>query len=628
MGKQASKPTSSEVDAYVFIKENLKLLGWDTRNPARNPAGQVYTQNECFACVPIKAALGLDKPENIVKVTETVYWVIEAKRTQKQLAQAVREAEDYAKSINAAGQVHALFVSGVAGNETDGYLIRTKFLHDGKFEAITFNGKDVSSLISPEVTRSVLATGHHIKDVPVDEKLFLSKAERINQILHLGAINKDYRARVMAALLLALVDETPPNVDAKPIVLIKDINARAEEVLRSQSKEEFYEYVKLSLPAAKDNHIKFKAAIVQTIQELQNLNIRSAMNSGTDVLGKFYEVFLKYGNGAKEIGIVLTPRHITQFAVDALNVTERDVIFDPCCGTGGFLIAAFDYVKRNANAAQIDRFKQNNLFGVDQESAVVSLAIVNMIFRGDGKNNIIEGNSFRQNLIRKSRNGALSARYASSAPTGDQAVVSRVLMNPPFALKTSDEKEFRFVDHALKQMEDGGLLFSVLPYSALVKSGEYQEWRKNLLTGNTLLSVVTFPPDLFYPVSVHTVGIFIRKGVPHPKSQNVLWLRAINDGLAKSKGKRLPDRAAGNDYPRLTPLLKAFIQNPEHPIRNTLQLQKACPIDFNDPLLELVAENYLDQAPPSDNELTVGMEAVLRDTVSYIVRAGKEHKWA
>src|SRR5207245_5520459 len=134
--------------------------------------------------------------------------------------------------------------------------------------------------------------------------------------------------------------------------------------------------------STEDNHIKFKTALVRTLQELNNLNIRSAMNSGTDVLGKFYEVFLKYGNGAKEIGIVLTPRHITKFAVDVLGITDRDVVYDPTCGTGGFLVAAFDEVKRNHSEVLVNRFKENNLFGVEQEPEVVALAIVNMIFRG------------------------------------------------------------------------------------------------------------------------------------------------------------------------------------------------------------------------------------------------------
>ncbi|MGH2639621.1 MAG: HsdM family class I SAM-dependent methyltransferase, partial [Rhabdochlamydiaceae bacterium] len=329
---------------------------------------------------------------------------------------AVAEAEQYARSINDKGLVKAMFITGVAGNRTDTYITQTKFLVGKQFVPIRFNGKNISSLISPEVARTVLTSGPEINDVPVDEHLFLSKAEKVNQILHLGAINKNDRAKVMAALLLAMVDDTRPNIDAAPTVLIKDINARAEEVLQSHSKAEFFEYVKLGLPAAKDNHIKFKKALVETMQELENLNIRSAMNSGTDVLGKFYEVFLKYGNGAKEIGIVLTPRQITQFAVEALSITDNDIIYDPCCGTAGFLIAAFDHVKKGRSTAQINRFKRNNLFGVDQESAVVSLAIVNMIFRGDGKNNIIEANSFAKNLIRRATATGVTARYRPTPP--------------------------------------------------------------------------------------------------------------------------------------------------------------------------------------------------------------------
>ena len=88
------------------------------------------------------------------------------------------------------------------------------------------------------------------------------------------------------------------------------------------------------------------------------------MNSSTDVLGQFYEVFLKYGNGAKEIGIVLTPRHITRFAVDAIGISPNDIVLDPACGTGGFLVAAYDHIRRTATLPQVDRFKVNNLFGL------------------------------------------------------------------------------------------------------------------------------------------------------------------------------------------------------------------------------------------------------------------------
>ena len=78
--------------------------------------------------------------------------------------------------------------------------------------------------------------------------------------------------------------------------------------------------------------------------------------------------------------------------------------------------------------------------------------------------------------------------------------------------------------------------------------------------------------------------------------------------LAKLKGKRLLSLKADNDFPKVTPLLRAFVLNPAHPVRGVLKFQKASPIDFADPLLELVPENYLDEAPPTAVELADGIE--------------------
>jgi type I restriction-modification system DNA methylase subunit len=624
MARSDNKPRATEVDAYIFIKSTLRDLGWDVRNPQRCATGQVYTQNECLEHPHIKERLGSDRPENVVKISETEFWVIEAKKDQRELTRALQEAEDYARSINRSKVIRAVLVSGVAGNESSGYLCQTRVSKGNRFHAVTFNGKDASSLLSPDVVKRVMTEGPAIADVPIDEQRFLSKAEKINEHLHLGAINKNYRARVMAALLLSLIEDTPPDVNAAPSALIRDINARAERVLKMQGKKEFLQYIEIALPPTEDNHVKFKNALVKTIQELNLLNIRSAMNSGTDVLGKFYEVFLKYGNGAKEIGIVLTPRHITKFAVEAMGVTHQDVVYDPTCGTGGFLVAAFDYVKQSSNQTQLERFKENNLYGVEQEAEVVALAIVNMIFRGDGKTNIVEGNCFQKNIVKTEEQQR--PKYSVKSPQEKELAVTKVLMNPPFALKTSDEKEFKFIEQALKQMQDGGLLFSVLPYPAMVKPGQYRHWREHsLLKKNTLLSVVTFPPDLFYPIGVHSVGIFVRKGIPHPKQQNVLWLRALNDGLLKRKGKRLPNTRAANDYDAARDNVKAFLLNPRHSLPNVNRFQKASPISFEDPLLELVPENYLDEAPPTEREIEVGIERVIRDTISFFVSEGWRH---
>jgi len=74
-------PRASEFASYVFIKNDLGSLGWNTRNPSRNPNGQLYTQQECLDNVEIAAGLGRQKPEYVIKVKEDTFWVVEAKNT-------------------------------------------------------------------------------------------------------------------------------------------------------------------------------------------------------------------------------------------------------------------------------------------------------------------------------------------------------------------------------------------------------------------------------------------------------------------------------------------------------------------------------------------------------------------
>lgn len=620
MARTRTSP-DTEVDAYIFIKENLSALGWDTRNPERAPGGQVWTQNECLGNPEIKRLFGLKRPENIVKVTEKVLWVIEAKRSQNELQAALTDARGRARVLNQSKRFQVRFISGVAGNSIDGFIMRSQFLLAGNFKTITWNGVEVTGLLSPDDLAQVLRQDNpRVENPAINEKLFQSRATAINEILHLGAVNPHQRAGVMAALLLSMLSDTGPNVEERsPSVLIGDINSRVQTVLKKQCKSEFYDYIRIALPATADNHVKFRQALIDTIQELNNLNIKSAMNSGADWLGAFYEVFLKYASWAQDLGIVLTPRHLTRWAAEVMDIRANDIVYDPTCGTGGFLVAAFDQVKRGSNKQQIARFKKNCLFGVEQESGVAALAVVNMIFRGDGKNNIKEGNCFAQFLASCVRNGSSTARYVTTQ-SSDPPII-KVMMNPPFALKSGAEKEYKFVDQALAQMQDGGILFSVLPYPAMCKPKGYDIWRKQvLLPHHTLLSVVSLPIDVFYPIGVTTVGVFIKKGIPHPAGQKVLWIRAPGDGLLKSKGKRLPSPKATDELSKSAALLKAFLRNPQHPITNVQQFHKACAVDRDDTQLELVPEVYLDQARPTPQKLFNILEDDLRNLLAYLIK--------
>src|SRR3989344_3146240 len=386
---------NSEFRAYPFILKSLEDLGWDIRNPLKHADGQVFTQNEALHDKTLKPLLGGGKPENLVKVSEGAYWVIEAKAEHKELATAVREAQqDYADKINTSARVQCPFATGVAGHEDTTFLVETYFFNNTEWERVQINSVDTTGFITREQALEILKSNDpNVKDQEISEELFIEKANAINQILHDGAINKRNRARVIASLLLALVKDDYMPISDDPTTLIADINSRVRSLLSSYSKENFAQEIAISLPTSKDNHKKNRRAIVDCIQELRSINIKSAINSGTDLLGQFYEIFLKYANDSKEIGIVLTPRHVTRFAAEVLNVTENDYIYDPACGTGGFLVSAFDRVKKNSPKS-VPGFKKSNIFGMEQDAEVVGLALVNMIFRNDGSSNIYEGNTF------------------------------------------------------------------------------------------------------------------------------------------------------------------------------------------------------------------------------------------
>ena len=117
------KPSDTEVEAYKFILDQLSTHGWNMKNPSRHADGQVWTQNQCLAHPEIKRALGATRPENIVKLSESRLWVIEAKRDRKELEKAVREAAEYTDAILAGGVLDVLFITGVAGNDTANYLL-------------------------------------------------------------------------------------------------------------------------------------------------------------------------------------------------------------------------------------------------------------------------------------------------------------------------------------------------------------------------------------------------------------------------------------------------------------------------------------------------------------------------
>jgi len=622
---QRKTKKNSEFQSYVYIRNELKNKGWNVNNPNRDSKGQLYTQHECLQNKEIASRWGKLHPEYVIKLTEDAFWVIEAKPSLEEIDKAFEEAKGYGKLLNEHKFIRAMIVSGVAGNDIDKYLVKNAFwVEENKdFNSIIYEEKEITSILTPKIAERLLYEKTPIlKEFDIPDDQLLKTADDINKKFHEAGIRKDKRATIIATMLLSLLAKTEPDPNDMPDVFVPEINVRAKEELKRNGKEDFFKYIEIQLPEKQDAKNRFKEALVQAFFTLRKVNIKAAMRTGSDVLGRFYEAFLKYGNGAKDLGIVLTPRHITEFASEVLNVTHKDLLYDPTCGTGGFLVSSFYRVKNNSNQSQLDAFRLYRIFGIDLQSSVSTLAIVNMLFRGDGSAHIINDDCFARGLIATTVNGEPSAKFVSRDIKNGNRVITKVLMNPPFALKKSDEKEFRFIDHALAQMEDGGLLFSVFPCSAMVKSGSYKKWRKAFLQKNTLLSVITFVEDLFYPQSQPPVlGLIIKRGIPHQHDQKVLWIKIRNDGYRKVKGKRLKSLMIPDELESVKALVQSFVMNPNIEIPNIPEFQKAYSIDFYDRDFELIPEAYLDAKPPTPIELEEGMRQIIRNYLAFLIRS-------
>ena len=298
----------SEFRVYPYIEQALGQLGWDTRNPARG--GAVYTQGEFRRHDSLLTqALGKKTPENIIVIPwdgGPRYWIVEAKRTHTQRKKALREAQTYADKVNREDPGSARFATGIAGTPDQSFYVTTTYWDGNKWQEIAINNYETTGFLTPEQCRDIIDSNDaRLALFDDDPDRFLKKANAINRTLHDNEVPVADRASVMAALLLALAQDGNLRIHAQPSALMREVNGLIEDLLGQHGKEEFAKVIELRLPATEKNHKRYRKAIVETLQHLREMNIRSAINSGDDALGKFYETFLKYANGAKEMGVVL-----------------------------------------------------------------------------------------------------------------------------------------------------------------------------------------------------------------------------------------------------------------------------------------------------------------------------------
>ncbi|MFK7866159.1 MAG: class I SAM-dependent DNA methyltransferase [Alphaproteobacteria bacterium] len=250
-----------------------------------------------------------------------------------------------------------------------------------------------------------------------------------------------------------------------------------------------------------------------------------------DVVGHFYGEFLKYTGGDKKaLGIVLTPRHITELFCEIANISKKDTVLDICAGTGAFLISAMQAMLKTAMTEEerLD-IKKNRLIGIENNPKMFALAASNMILRGDGKANLHQGSCFDEAITKSIRERSKEENkiYINQPNVG--------LLNPPYAQSKSDAElhELYFVKHMLDQLSIGGIGVAIVPISCVISPGQA---KKDILKNHTLKAVMSMPNELFYPVGTVTCIVVFEAGKPHEETNKKTWFGYWrNDGFVKTK---------------------------------------------------------------------------------------------
>jgi len=260
------------------------------------------------------------------------------------------------------------------------------------------------------------------------------------------------------------------------------------------------------------------------------------IHSSEDYLGRFYGEFMSYSGGdGQNLGIVLTPKHITELFCDLAELKPTDSILDPCCGTAGFLIAGMhDMVQKAENEHQERNIRKNQLHGLELQPYMFTIATTNMILRGDGKSNLEQENFLKFNPALLQEKGCTVG-----------------MINPPYSMGSKsnpDLYEINFTEHLLDSIVEDGKVIVIVPQSSMVgKTKEEKTIKSNILKKHTLEGVITLNKNTFYGVGTNPCIAVFTAGVPHYKDKEVKFINFENDGFEVQKHRGLVETINAKD---------------------------------------------------------------------------------
>lgn len=482
----------------------------------------------------ITTGSGKAKPEYIVTFDndKNTILLVECKKSlkdheslNKDMPQkyAVDGALFYAKHLKDDYNVLAVAVSGTS---KENVKVNTFYWKKG-FETPLELKKAKDTILEP-LNYLNLANGKKM-----ERKFSLQEIRELSQIMHEKLrqikISEKDKPIFIAGILIALQNSdfrTDWNNINKFSTLVNEmINAIDSTLDNSDIKREKIDAIKSSFKRIKSNE-KIKSiplgesgSLAWFIEQLE-MRILPMMNHyeyTEDALSIFYHEFIKYSaTDGKGLGIVLTPKHLTDFMCKLGEINKQSKVVDICCGSGSFLVTAMGLMCKDANASEILDIKKNGLYGVELDTDLYTLAITNMIIRKDGKSNIVCGDCFSNEIANSLKNKHLSLG----------------LINPPYSQE--DKCELEFVEQLLNILEPRGLAVAVVPMSSAIGT-KFKDVRERLFKYHTLKAVFSMPDDIFYPTGVNVCVMVWEAHKSHDSNKPTFFGYCKDDGFVKRK---------------------------------------------------------------------------------------------
>lgn len=501
-----------EASVTTSICTQLNNLGWivDERDPKNNVTQQRAKTDAQKQC--LKEANGgvLKHPDFVLyeQGTSNPIAVIEAKRPGESLSAAIEQAQTrYARPLGAP----LVF----AYNDT---FVDTRHIFQSR--ALKIDGEDVRQFVDHFTSLRFINEGPEIFSAPNDVqfsrneliKIFKKQSDLLREaglqagLERFGAFSDILFLKLMDELC-SLREHSGSNPPLPALLRWEELSGRnagkrleyAQEVIWPKMNERYGSIFGSDFP------IQSAEVFHDIVEELSKQNFTG---TDSDVKGDAFEYFLKnayQGIKIKDLGEYFTPRNIVRTMVSMVDPQMGEKVYDPFCGTGGFLIEAFRYISLRAKKTEsvLKILKNETVYGCEIANTA-RVAKMNMILYGDGNSNIIKGDSFAN------RNQNLE-KY------------DVILTNPPYSQKTrhgnlydipTEDGDAISVQHCLDALKPDGRAAILIKEDFLTDGGAVGKVRKYLFNTTKDISIVSLPRRLFEPYTPTKTSIlcFKKKG--------------------------------------------------------------------------------------------------------------------